>query len=163
MSDDSTTISIQVNKNCMTELLLLYNTKVLNLFDTGSTVNLISESVIKSSAYLRKLPIMNCPEHRIGNASREMNANKLIELCFKVKDEYIPQTTALVLPNCGSVQFLLGISSMSQLNSVIDVNSRHITIWKKSFIFKTCYHNKIKPRDTLNIRVKCMLPKALRS
>ncbi len=32
-SDDSTKISIHVNKNCMTELLLLDNTKVLSLFD----------------------------------------------------------------------------------------------------------------------------------
>ncbi len=50
--DDAITISIQVNKNCMTELLLLDNTKVLSLFDTGSIVNLISESVIKRSEYL---------------------------------------------------------------------------------------------------------------
>ncbi len=50
-SDESTRITIQVNKHCMTELLLLDNTKVLRLFDSGSTVNLISESVIKSSEY----------------------------------------------------------------------------------------------------------------
>ncbi len=43
---DSTRINIQVNKHCITELLLLKNTKVLCLFDTGSNVNLISESVI---------------------------------------------------------------------------------------------------------------------
>ncbi len=40
---DSTRITIQVNKYFMTELLLLDNTKVLSLFDTGSNVNLISE------------------------------------------------------------------------------------------------------------------------
>ncbi len=73
---DSTRITIQVNKNCMTELLLLDNNKVLTLFDTGSNVNLISESVIKSSAYLSSLPILNCPEYRIRNNSREMVANK---------------------------------------------------------------------------------------
>ncbi len=42
---DSKRVNIQVNKHCMTELLLLDNTKVLYLFDTGS--NLISESVKK--------------------------------------------------------------------------------------------------------------------
>ncbi len=46
---DSTRVNIQVNKHCMTELLLLDNTKVLCLFDTGSNINLIAESVIKSS------------------------------------------------------------------------------------------------------------------
>ncbi len=41
---DSPTLSIHVDKKCMTELLLLDDTKVLCSFDTGSTVNLISES-----------------------------------------------------------------------------------------------------------------------
>ncbi len=63
--NESTRITIQVNKNCMTELLLLDNTKVLSLFDSGSPVNLISESVIKSSEYLSNLPILNCHDHRI--------------------------------------------------------------------------------------------------
>ncbi len=71
---------------------------------------------------------MNCPEHRIRNTSGEMKANKFIELCFRVKDDYILHTTALVVPDFSSVQFLLSISSMKQLNKVIDVNSRHITI-----------------------------------
>ncbi len=56
---DSTRVSIQVNKHCMTEHLLLDNTKVLCLFDTGSKVNLISEFVIKSSEYLSSLPILD--------------------------------------------------------------------------------------------------------
>ncbi len=38
---DSTRISIQVNKHCVTELLLLDNTNVLCLFNTGSNVNII--------------------------------------------------------------------------------------------------------------------------
>ncbi len=45
---DSTRVNIHVNKHCMTELLLLDNTKVLCLFDTGSNVNLLSESVVKT-------------------------------------------------------------------------------------------------------------------
>ncbi len=92
-----------------------------------------------------------------------MIANKFIELCFRVKDDFILHTTALVASDFGSVQFLFSISSMNQLNSVIDVNSRQITIRKKSFVFKTCFHNKIKAHDTLTIGVKCMLPIALRN
>ncbi len=62
---DSPRVNIQVNKHCMTELLLLDNTKGLCLFDTGSNVNLISESVIKSSEYLSSLPILDCPDYTI--------------------------------------------------------------------------------------------------
>ncbi len=143
--------------------MLLDNTKVLSLLDTGSIVNLLSESVIKSNKYLSSLPTMNCPEHRIRNTGGEMKANKFIELCFKVKDDYKLKATALVVQDYGSVQFLLCISSISQLNSVIDVNSRQISIRKKSFVFKTCFHNRIKAHDALTIGVKCMLPKALRN
>ncbi len=60
---DSIRVNIQVNKHCMTELLLLDNTKVLCLFGTGSNVNLISESVIKSSEYLSSTPILDCPDY----------------------------------------------------------------------------------------------------
>ncbi len=139
------------------------NTKVLSFFGIGSTVNFISESVIKSSEYLSGLPIMNCPEHRIRNTSREMLANKFNELCFRLKDDYILHTTALVVPDFGSVQFLLSISSMNQLNSVIHVYSRQISIRKKSFVFKTCFHSRIQAHNTLTIGVKCMLRKALRN
>ncbi len=66
----------------------------------------------------------------------------------------------LVVPDFGSVQIVLSISSMSQLNSMIDVNSRQITIQNESFVFKTCFHNRIKAHDTLTIDAKCMLPKA---
>ncbi len=158
---DSPRITIQVNKNCMTELLLLDNTKVLSLFDTSSNVNLISESVLKSSEYLSSLRILNRPEYRIRNTSGEMVANKFIELCFRVKDDYILHTTALVVPDFSSVKFLLSISSMNQLNNVVDVSLRQISIRKKSFVFKSCFHNRIKAHDTLNIGIKCILPKEL--
>ncbi len=108
----------------MTELLLIGYTKVLSVFDIGSNVNLISESVIKSKEYLSSLPILNCPEYKIRNTSREMIANNFIELCFRVKDDYILHTTVSVVPDFGSVKFLLSISSMNKLNSMVDVSSR---------------------------------------
>ncbi len=108
----------------MTELLLLDNTKVLCLFNTGSNVNLISESVIKSSKYLSSLPLMDCPEHTIRNTTCHVKTNKFIELCLRIKDDYILHITALVVPDFGSVKFLLSISSMDHLNSVIDVSAR---------------------------------------
>ncbi len=147
----------------MTELLLLDNTKVLSLFDTGSTVNLISESMIQSSVYLSSLPIMNCPDHRICNTNGEMIANGFVELCFRLNDDYILHTTTLVVPDFGSVQFLPSISSMNQLNSVIDVNSRLISIRKKNLVIKTCFHNRIKAHNLLTISIKCILSKSLRN
>ncbi len=153
---DSTRISIQVNKHCMTELLLLDSTKVLCLFDTGSNVNFISE-------HLNSLPILDFPDYSIQNTSGEIKANKFIELCFRVKDDYILHTTALEVPDFGSVMFLLSISSMNHLNSVIDVYSRQISIRKKSFVFKSCFYNIVKAHDTMTIGIKCILPKELKN
>ncbi len=55
---DSPTLSIHVDKKSMTELLFLDDTKVLSLFDTGSTVNLISESLVNSREYLSSMHVM---------------------------------------------------------------------------------------------------------
>ncbi len=103
---DSTRVSIQVNKHCITELLLLDNTKVICLFDTGSNINLISESVKKNNEYLSRLPILDCPDYTIRITTNEINANKFIELCFIVKDDFILNRTALMVPDFGSVKFL---------------------------------------------------------
>ncbi len=160
---DSPRVNIQVNKHCMTEPLLLDNTKVLCLFDTGSNVNLIWESVIKSSEYLSSLPILDCPDYTIRNTTGEINANKFIELCFRNKDDFILNTTALVVPDFGSVKFLLSISSMNHLNRVIDMSSRQISIRKKSLVFKTSFHNEVEAHDTMINGIKCSLPKQLRN
>ncbi len=128
----------------MTELLLLDNTKVLILFDTGSNVNLISESVIKNNEYLSSLPILNCPEYRIWHTSGEMIANKFIELCFRVKDRYILHNTALVVLYFSSVKFLLSISSMNQVNSVVDVSSRQISIRKSHLCSRAVFTTELK-------------------
>ncbi len=92
-----------------------------------------------------------------------MVAHKFIELCFRVKEDKLLHTTALVVPDFSSVMFLLSISSMNQLSSVVDVSSRQISIPKKSFVFKSCFHNRIKAQDTLTIGIKCILPKELRN
>ncbi len=60
----------------MTELLFLNNMKVLCLFDTGSNVNLISESVIQNSEYLSSISTLDCPDYTIRNTTGEMNAIK---------------------------------------------------------------------------------------
>ncbi len=83
----------------MTELLLLDDTKVLSLFDTGSIVNLISESLMKSSEYLLRMKGLECGTHRIQNTTGETIASKFIELSFKVKDDYILSTTTLMVPD----------------------------------------------------------------
>ncbi len=69
----------------MTELLLLDNTKVLCLFDTGSNVNLISESVINRSEYLSSIPILDFPDYTIRNTTCEINANKFMNYVIESK------------------------------------------------------------------------------
>ncbi len=137
--------------------------KVLCLFDTGSNVNLISESVIKSSEYLSSIPILDCPDYTIRNTTSEINANKFIELCFRVNDDFILTATTLVAPDFSSVKFLLSISSMNHLNHVIDVSARQIPFSKKPFVFKTSIHNRVKAHNSMTIGIKCSLPKQLRN
>ncbi len=67
----------------------------------------------------------------------------------------------LVVPDFGLVKFVLSISSMNHLNSVIDVSGRQISICKKSFVFKTSFYNRVKAHNTMTIGIKCSLPKQL--
>ncbi len=52
---------------------------------------------------------------------------------------------------------------MNHWNSVIDVSARQISIRKKSFVFKTSFHNRVKSHDTMTIVIKCSLPKQHRN
>ncbi len=52
---------------------------------------------------------------------------------------------------------------MNHMNSVIDVSKREISICKKSFVFKTFFHNMVKAHDTMTIDIKCSLPKQFRN
>ncbi len=52
---------------------------------------------------------------------------------------------------------------MNHLNSVIDMSSRQISIRKKSIVFETCFHNRVKAHNTMTIGIKCTLPKELRN
>ncbi len=92
-----------------------------------------------------------------------MKAIKFIELCFRVKDDYILHNTALVVPDFGTVILLLNICGMNNLNSVIDVSSRQISIRKKSFAFKSSFHCKVRANDSRTLSIKCSLPKELRN
>ncbi len=53
---------------------------------------------------------MQYGRHRIQSTTGETVANKFIELCFRLKDEYILHTTALIVPDFGSVKFILSMS-----------------------------------------------------
>jgi hypothetical protein len=158
----SPTIQIHFDKNCMTDLKLLDDMDVLCLFDTGSNVNLICESVYQNSAYLQSLPVRHCPKHRIFNTNSHIETDRFIEICFKVKKDYIMQTTALLVPDFGNVKFILSSGSMTQLQSILDMSELKISIHKRSFLFRTFSHIKIKAHDSVTLPVRCSLPKHLR-
>jgi hypothetical protein len=157
-SANETNITLQLDKKCMTELKLLDGTTVLSVFDSGSTVNLISEAIIAQSKYLSNLPIVKCEQFNIINTSTTIQANRFIELCFKVNEDYILNTTALIVPDFGVTKFILSTRSMAHLQGVLDFAKNRITIRKSSFAFHTMKHCKIKPHDTLIVPIRCFLP-----
>ncbi len=80
----------------------------------------------------------------IQNTSNAIVTDKFIEVCFKINDDLILHTIALVVPHFGNVKFLLSTKSMSELQTRIDIASKRIIMKKKSFIFKNEYFFKIK-------------------
>ncbi len=69
MRSTSDIVTINTNDNCMCELNLLNGQKILNIFDTGSSVNLISADIVKNNEYLSTLPILKCGQFTIRNTS----------------------------------------------------------------------------------------------
>ncbi len=85
-----------------------------------------------------------------------------MEACrYDLQDNYILHNSALVVHDFGTVKLLLSICSMNNLNSVIDVSSRHISIRKTSFVFKSSFHCKVKANYSRTISIKCSLPTEL--
>ncbi len=100
--------------------------------------------------------VMECGMHKIQNTPGTMNSSKVIEICFKVKDDFILSTTGLIVPDIGSVNFILSTTSMIQLNSVIDISSQKVSIRKHSFVFRTNQHCKIKANDSAVIGINVL-------
>jgi hypothetical protein len=156
-------LELQLDHRNMINLPLLDGKNVLSVFDTGSTVNLISDQIVKSSPYLSSLPIMECPNFKIMNTSSPINCNKFIEICFKIKHDYILSTTALIVPDFGPTQFILSTKSMSQLQTVMDITSNRVKLKHTSFNFRTIKHIKIPAHKSIIINIRALLPKTLRT
>ncbi len=109
------------------------------LFYTGANANLISESVIKSSEYLSSISILDCAAYTIWNTTGEIKANKFIELCFRVMDDYILLTIALVVHDFDSVKFLQSISNMDYLNSLFLRKGDRPFTYKKGYSTNSTY------------------------
>ncbi len=71
--------------------------------------------------------------HNIQNTAGTMKASKFTEICFRVKDDFI------------------------------DITTQKVNIRKKSFVFRTNQHCKIKANDSAVIGIKCSFPKSLTS
>ncbi len=99
-------IKIHINKDCMTEFILLDDIKVVSISNTGLTVNLISDAMVTSRPYLSSIPIFNCPDCHVCNTSQEIVASKFIEFGFKLKDDFILYISALFLADFLSVRFV---------------------------------------------------------
>ncbi len=145
----------------MCEPSLLNGQKILSIFDTGSSVNLISDEIVKNHEYLSSLPVHKCCQFTIRNTSTSVMAESFIEVFFKINDNLVLHTTSLIVPDFGNVKFLMSTGSMSELQTVFYVASKKIIMKKKSFIFQLTYYLKLKPNESKIIQIKCALPRAL--
>ncbi len=98
-NNDDDHVTINTNENCMCELSLLNGQKILSIFDTGSSVNLISDVIVKNNEYLSSLPVSKCCQFTIRNTSTSVVAESFIEVCFKINDNLVLHTTALIVPD----------------------------------------------------------------
>ena len=163
--DDSSdpALDIKLNNQCMTSLRLLDGTPILTLFDTGSTVNLISEQLVKDSPYLSQLPILHCPGMTVNNTTGSRKHDRFLELCFKLPDHQVLFTTALIIPDFGTVKFLLSKNSMSCLEGLMDLRTDTIRFHKKEFALRSNNKIYLKPNSSRTITVRSKLPSSIKN
>ncbi len=162
-SQQNFSINIQLNKTNMVHLPALDGTKILTLCDSGSTVNLISEDLVKSSIYLSSLPVFKCPKITINNTSGNVFCDSFIEICFRLSSETVLFTTALLIKDFGSVKFLLSTNSMSKLDSILDLKDNVIKFRRKEFALRSLHFVKLQPNESKTITVKSRLPGSLKN
>ena len=153
-----TKIGIRLDHKCMQSFNLLDGTPVLTLFDTGSTVNLISEDMVRKSPYLSSLPVYTCPPMTITNTTGAHKHDRFIEVCFRLDEDNILFTTALIIPDFGSVKFILSKNSMTQLEGKINLKSDVAKFHKKEFALRTLHQVTLKPNSSRSITVRSKLP-----
>ncbi len=76
-------VTINTNENCLCELSLLNGEKIPSIFDTWSSVNLISEEIVKNNEYLSSLPVYKCCQFTIRNTSTSINAESFIKCVLR--------------------------------------------------------------------------------
>ncbi len=113
-------VNTQINRECMTELNLRDDTKVLSIFDTGSTVKLISDAMVTSSSYLSQFISHYLSVFMYVIPVRQLLLTSLLCCVLRFTDDCMLITTAVIVADLGTVMFVLSTPDVNPLNIVMN-------------------------------------------
>ena len=132
--DSSDVVKINLNKNNMCITHFPNQQKGLALWDSGSSVNLISESTINNNTYLRGIPLKIAPrrlECTVGNGCRIYSDKKITFSMYVQKNLF--EFTAFVVPTMGGIELVIGTKAMSELEAKLNFKKKVLKFRSRQF------------------------------
>ena len=157
------TINIKLNKNtCTMDIQLEDGLMETCLVDSGAADSVIARDMINKSNYLRNLnTICHATSKRyITGSGNEMFSNTTITFRFKVQDHTL-ETTAYILPTCGSFSFIYGLSSLKEAEAILDLKKNMVQLTNRRIPMRPKNHIKLSPGESQVISLRGKIPNNL--
>ena len=132
------------------------------LIDSGAADSIVSQGLISKSNYLSNIKPTYLPFHKtfITGNSAEMCSNQTITFSFEVQGVKL-ETTAYILPTCGSFSMIYGLSSMKDAKAKLDLDRGTIKLSKKNIPLKSIGYLRIPPGKSKLALLQGKIPKNL--
>ena len=140
-------ITIKLNKDsCTMTVRFADGCKEACLIDSGAADSVISQRVINTSPYLKSIQpkVEETYKKYVTGNSAEVCTNKTLTFEFEVQGHKM-ETTAYILPTCGSFNMVYGLSSLRKREAQLDLNLGIMRIRKGRIPLRTRNFVKIKP------------------
>lgn len=132
------------------------------VIDSGASVTLISEDVVKASPYLRSLPLIKTEPMRIRIADGSfMVSDNQIQFEVSVQG-FVFGFTAQVMPSFGLVKALLGTEDLKWISAKLDFSTNQLSFRLKlpeKVPFKVVNNTALQPGESKVIGLAGKLPK----
>ena len=161
-SEEITKITLNKHNTCIARYP--NQQKAIILWDSGATLSLISEGVIKNNTYLNTLPIhTQKKKHRfLVGGGTYIYADKTITFSLYVQKTLF-EITAYIVPCIGGVDVLLSTRAMKDLEASLNFKKNILKFKTKSVLVKLNRNTILKPGESRILTISAKIPDVIKS
>ena len=161
-SEEVTNIKLNKHNTCIARYP--NQQKAIILWDSGASLSLISEGVIKNNSYLSSLPIVKHEKtHRfIVGGGTYIHADRTITFSIYVQKTLF-EITAFIVPCIGGVDILLSTRAMKDLEATLCFRKNILRFKTKTVAVKINRNTILKPGESRILTIGAKLPDIIKS